>query len=98
MRVVLTGVNHKTAPVEVRERLSIPECRLAEATRALASYPGIAEALVLSTCNRTELLARPTNGAADLSGFLRSYLHVEPHDFAPFLYRFEGREAMRHFF
>jgi glutamyl-tRNA reductase len=49
-------VNHTTAPVEVRERLAIPTERLADATRTLAGQPGVREALILSTCNRVELL------------------------------------------
>ena len=55
-RLLLLGVNHKTAPIAVRERLAIPTHRLADATRALADQPGIREALILSTCNRVEIL------------------------------------------
>ncbi len=70
MNFVLIGVNHRTAPVEVRERFAISEARLPEAVKELASYPGIEEGLIISTCNRVELLARTTNGTADLNGFL----------------------------
>src|SRR6266850_90971 len=58
MKIVLIGVNHKTAPIEVRERFAVPESRLSEATRRLAQYPGIEEGMVVSTCNRVEFLAR----------------------------------------
>ncbi len=54
--LVLLGINHNTAPIEVRERLAIPAERLAEATRTLLHQPGIREGLILSTCNRVELL------------------------------------------
>ena len=54
--LLLLGVNHTTAPIEVRERLAIPAARLADATRSLAHHPGVREALILSTCNRVELL------------------------------------------
>ena len=54
--LVLLGINHNTAPIEVRERLAIPAGRLADATRSLSSVPGIREGLILSTCNRVELL------------------------------------------
>ena len=77
MTFLLLGVNHKTAPVEVRERLAIPESRLAEATRRLAQHPGIEEGMVLSTCNRVELLVASANGSADLRGFLREYFATE---------------------
>lgn len=55
-RLLLLGVNHTTAPIAVRERLAIPSHRLADATRTLADQPGIREALILSTCNRVEIL------------------------------------------
>jgi glutamyl-tRNA reductase len=54
--LLLLGVNHTTAPIEIRERLAIPPERLADATRTLAHQPGVREALILSTCNRVELL------------------------------------------
>ncbi|MBT9330156.1 glutamyl-tRNA reductase [Paracidobacterium acidisoli] len=56
MKILLTGLNHKTAPVELRERLAISPESLPEATRALLAHPGVDEALILSTCNRVELL------------------------------------------
>ncbi len=55
-KLLLLGVNHTTAPIAVRERLAIPSHRLADATRTLADQPGIREALILSTCNRVEIL------------------------------------------
>ncbi len=98
MKFQLIGVNHKTAPVEVRERLAIPESRLAEATRLLAGHPGVAEAMVLSTCNRVELLTRVHNGRADLRGFLGQYCGVDASDYASHLYEWDDREAVRHIF
>jgi len=52
MMLQLIGINHKTAPVEVRERLAIPESRLPRAHQLLAQHPGIQEGLIISTCNR----------------------------------------------
>jgi glutamyl-tRNA reductase len=98
MSFQLIGVNHNTAPVEVREKIAVPESRLADATRRLASHPGVDEGLILSTCNRVELLAQTTNGSADLRGFLRDYFEIEPAHFAPHLYELSGREAVRHLF
>ncbi|MGH9601399.1 MAG: glutamyl-tRNA reductase [Terriglobales bacterium] len=91
-------MNHRTAPVEVRERLAIPESRLAEATRRLAGHPGVEEAMVLSTCNRVELLTRVTNGRVDLQSFLGEYFEVDAAAYAPHLYECEGRDAVRHIF
>ena len=98
MRFQLIGVNHKSAPVEVRERLAIPESRLPDACRDLSAYPGIEEGMVISTCNRVEIVTHTTNGAADLRGFLRDYFHLELEELEPHLYEFRGKDAVRHLF
>ena len=98
MMLQLIGINHKTAPVEVRERLAIPEARLPEAHQLLAQHPGIQEGLIISTCNRVELLTSAPGEAVDLRGFLHEYFHVNPIDFEPHLYEFREREAIRHLF
>ena len=81
MKFQLIGVNHKTAPVEVRERLAIPEGHLPEAMRRLAGHPGVEEGIILSTCNRVEMLTQTKNGAVDLRGFLRDYFQLNPTDY-----------------
>lgn len=99
MRFQLIGVNHKTAPVEVRERLAIPESRLPDACRKLAEYPGIEEGMILSTCNRVEVLANTKNGAgADLRGFLENYFQLDGSELHKHLYEYAEREAVRHLF
>jgi glutamyl-tRNA reductase len=98
MNFFVIGVNHKTAPVEVRERFAIPESRLPEATKMLANYPGIEEGMIVSTCNRVEMLARSTNGTADMRGFLRELYKIDPDQYEPFLYEFREAEAVRHIF
>jgi glutamyl-tRNA reductase len=107
-RLVLLGINHNTAPIEVRERLAIPSTRLADATRTLLHQPGIREGLILSTCNRVELLTLQDDTGeaantqpqtkADLLRFLHEYFAVPPHDIQPHLYEFREREAVRHLF
>jgi glutamyl-tRNA reductase len=98
MRFQLIGVNHKSAPLEVRERLAIPESRLPDTCRDLTAYPGIEEGMVISTCNRVELVTHTTNGAADLRGFLHDYFHLKPEELDPHLYEFRGKDAVRHLF
>ncbi len=98
MNFQLIGVNHHSAPVEVRERLAIPESRLPEALKRLVAHPGIEEALIISTCNRVELLAQTKNGTADLRGFLREYFQFQPDELNPHLYEFHAREAIHHVF
>ena len=110
-RLLLLGVNHTTAPIDVRERLAIPLHRLADATRMLADQPGIREALILSTCNRVELLtvqdgagsedAMMADGqtpALSMIRFLNEYLQVQTTDIEPHVYEFREREAIRHLF
>jgi glutamyl-tRNA reductase len=104
-KLLLLGVNHTTAPIDVRERLAIPIARLADATRTLAHQPGVREALILSTCNRVELLTvqdaetqpdnKPTPG---MLSFLNDYLNVPLNDIQPHVYEFREREAIRHLF
>ncbi len=98
MNFMLIGVNHKTAPVEVRERLSIPESRLAEATRHLIQLPGVEEGLVLSTCNRVELLAGSQDEGTDLRRFFGEYFGLDVGKFQQFLYEYRERDVFRHLF
>src|SRR5581483_258010 len=90
--------NHNTAPVEVRERLAIPESRLPEALRSLLQYPGVEEGLLLCTCNRVELLARTRNGNSDLPGFLQDYFHLTSAEIQSHLYDYSEADAIRHIF
>ncbi|HMK21133.1 MAG TPA: hypothetical protein VK466_02295, partial [Terriglobales bacterium] len=99
MRFQLIGVNHNTAPVEVRERLAIPESRLPEACKKLTEFPGVDEGLILSTCNRVEILANTKNGSgADLRAFLKHYFQLENSELDRHLYEYHEQEAIRHVF
>ena len=98
MNFLLIGVNHKTAPIEVRERLVIPESRLGDALRRLTQHPGVKEGLILSTCNRTEVVAHATNGSADLRSFLHAYFGPEAARFESHFYELRGEHAVRHLF
>jgi glutamyl-tRNA reductase len=98
--LVLLGINHTTAPIEVRERLSVPAGRLADATRSLLQRPGIREGLILSTCNRIELLTSQEMASeqVNLTRFLEEYFAVPAASLAPHLYEYREREAVRHLF
>ena len=98
MTFQLIGVNHKTAPVEVRERLAIPESRLPEALKSFTNHPGVDEGLILSTCNRVELLARTKNGGADLKTFLAEFFSMDRAAIEPHLYEYREKDAIRHLF
>ncbi len=100
--LLLVGVNHTTAPIAVRERLAIPSDRLAEATRILAHEPGVREAMILSTCNRVELLTvcEPGTAPPPLTPvrFLHRFLDLSSAEVEPHLYQFRESEAVRHLF
>ena len=98
MSFVLIGVNHKSAPVEVRERLAIPESRLADAITQLARFPGVEEGMILSTCNRVEIISRVNDSNPDLRGFLAEYFSTEPQSLAGQLYEYRDNDAIRHIF
>ncbi len=97
MSLSLLGVNHLSAPIDVRERLAIAPGRLADATRSLLHHPGIREGLILSTCNRVELLTEQEH-TSDVRRFLSDYFAVPVATLDPHLYEFHEREAVRHLF
>ncbi len=94
----LIGLNHKTAPVEVRERLALPESRLPDACKSLCQRPGVDEGMILSTCNRVEVLARSSNGSDDLKAFVCDYFRLDGADFDRYFYEYREQEAIRHIF
>jgi hypothetical protein len=99
--LVCVGLNYKTTPVEVRERLAFPETVVPDAVREIRSLPGFGESLVLSTCNRVELYAAhelqngPQSHAA-LREYLVSRFQLQPeHAEALVLYHLDAAEAAR---
>ncbi|MDQ3916640.1 MAG: glutamyl-tRNA reductase [Actinomycetota bacterium] len=101
MSIVVVGLNHKTAPVDVLERLSIPDERLPKALHQLSTYEHVLEGAVLSTCNRIEayaVVSKFHGGAQDLRNFFAEFCHVAPEDFADHLYTYHDEGALRHLF
>ena len=98
MTLALIGVNHKTAPIELRERIAISPEELPETTRALAAVPGVLECMIVSTCNRVELLAAVDSPDADLAGFLHRRFDLDAALLRPHLYAQYDRDAVRHLF
>src|ERR1700722_14930315 len=98
MNIVLLGLNHKTAPIELRERLAIGPQQLEEATRSLVQAPGILEGMILSTCNRVELLTSQAPDAPHLLDYIGSYFDIDPQLLAPHLYEYRQEHAVRHLF
>jgi glutamyl-tRNA reductase len=98
MTLTIIGVNHKTAPIEVRERIAISREDLPETTRALAAVAGVAECMIVSTCNRVEILAAVESPSADLTAFLQRHFSLDSALLAPHLYEHRDQEAVRHLF
>jgi glutamyl-tRNA reductase len=101
MKLILAGVSHRTAPVEIRERLAFPEARLTGALQDLAAQPGVTEAIILSTCNRVEI-SLATEDNIDASAAIRNFL-ASAHNFdcstlGPQFYSYEGKAAIHHMF
>jgi len=102
LELFIVGLNHQTAPVEVRERLAFAESDVIPALSQLKEgAPSVAEAAVLSTCNRVELVAvssQAARAAQELRSFLALDRRVDAETFEGALYHLEGREAVRHLF
>jgi len=101
MKLHITGVSHKTAPVEVRERLAFRPETIPAALADLKSREGIAEAVILSTCNRVEITVTTDDQSdpqAIVDSFLADQKHADSGSIAPHLYHHEGRDAIHHLF
>lgn len=101
MRFSITGVNHKSAPVEVRERLAYDESSLANALLELKRRPGFCEGMILSTCNRVEIALTCEDGPAAgvaVDQFLADTRQVARDWVTPYLYRYEDSDAILHLF
>jgi glutamyl-tRNA reductase len=100
VHLVVIGLNHKTAPVQIREKLSISDARLPEVLHNLKANPKVAECVILSTCNRTEIYAYTASRAQDqeIISEIGRICDVEPGLFAQYLYLHAGHKAAEHLF
>src|ERR1700692_2466783 len=102
MEIVLIGLNHRTATVALRERVSFSAEQALEAADQLRSRGILEETLVLSTCNRSELYGVPRELSSDSAGavelFLASFHELSPSELDGSLYRHRDSHAVRHLF
>ena len=99
MHIVVVGLSHRTAPVEVREKLSIPDQSIPESLKALKAFNDILEVSILSTCNRLEIyaLVKDKNlGISSIKEFISEYSGVIFEDLNPHLFDFKQEEAVLH--
>jgi glutamyl-tRNA reductase len=97
-QLVLIGVNHKTAPIALRERIAISREELPETTRALAAQPGVTECMIVSTCNRVEMLAAVDSPDTDIRNFLYTQFGIDRSELGPHIYEHRDQQAVRHLF
>src|SRR6185436_12989317 len=99
--IVVVGLSHKTAPIEVRERLALPVEAIPDLLRGLVDGP-IGEALVVSTCNRVEVVVAGADGPranlAEVAGAVRAAIGRRAPGVEPHLYEHSGAAAVRHLF
>jgi glutamyl-tRNA reductase len=101
MPVFVVGLNFKSAPLELLERLAVDHERLPKALTHLLDRDHVHEGVILSTCNRVEVytaISRFHGGATDVRRFLAEFHHLEPQDFADQLYSYYEERAVRHLF
>ncbi|MDZ4164499.1 MAG: glutamyl-tRNA reductase [Smithellaceae bacterium] len=101
MRIVLIGVNHKSAPLELREKLCLAGEKEADLLAEIMNIPQVKEALYLSTCNRVEILASlhdQEDSLDGLRGFMLRQGNLSPGEMERCVYIYEGSEAVRHLF
>ena len=97
MSLLVLGLNHRTAPIDVRERIVFDAERLPQALAALGTLSGIHEGLIVSTCNRTEIYCVADTDGASLPDWLASWSGGSP-QLKECLYRLEEAQAVRHVF
>lgn len=98
---VIVGLNHRTAPVEIREKVSFPHYQIESALLELKSYPGLEGLVILNTCNRLEIYAATTDvdlGINSIKSFLVNHAHLEEQVIFQHLYVHTLYEAVRHLF
>jgi glutamyl-tRNA reductase len=99
MNIAVVGLSHKTAPVEVREKLSIQEAKIEEAIQHLLAYPHIEEVAIISTCNRLEIYAvvkETEQGVKEISQFLSEVGHIPLNQLRRHLFILLHQDAVRH--
>ncbi|HEY9513229.1 MAG TPA: glutamyl-tRNA reductase [Rhodanobacter sp.] len=99
MPLIALGLNHLTAPVSLREQVAFDADAAAVALGELSHEPGVEEALILSTCNRTEIYVGVHSGAEGAPQFwLERHQHLTAGKLDEFLYRYDEQDAVRHVF
>ncbi|WP_305045252.1 glutamyl-tRNA reductase [Geoalkalibacter sp.] len=101
MNILVVGLSHKTAPVEIREKVAFAPTAMEKPLRRMLALPAVTEGVIVSTCNRVELYATSRDveaATAQLKRFLAEYHGLAADVLAPHLYDLSGPDAIRHVF
>jgi glutamyl-tRNA reductase len=101
MGIIVAGLSHKSAPIEVREKLNFPESSLPDALRKLMTYESMRECLIVSTCNRVEIYASVNDTARGIDGikqFISDYHNLSRDVLEQSLYVYPDAQGVRHTF
>lgn len=102
MEILAVGLSHKTAPIELRERLNVPESELSKPLELMGEVPELVERMLLATCNRVEVYAvaegEVEKAAEAITDCLAAYHSLEKAAFADKLYTYTAADAVRHIF
>jgi len=101
MNIIVVGLNHKTAPVEIREKISFQPAMLEEAHGKLLQTQGVTEGMILSTCNRVEVYSCVNDiesGIREVKGFLSAFHGLPLERFEEHLFVCSAEDALRHLF
>ncbi len=99
MNIVIVGLSHKTAPVEIREKVAFAPTAMAEPLHQLLQLPAVSEALIVSTCNRVELYVvsrQPESAIIEMKHFLANFHNLQLSQLEEHLYDFVSTEAIHH--
>jgi glutamyl-tRNA reductase len=101
MNIIVVGLSHKTAPVQIREKVAFAPTQMEKPLQALVNLPDITEAIIVSTCNRVEIYVTSRDiagGTARVKRFLADYHNFPLETLEQHLYSLHGEEAIRHVF
>lgn len=101
VNLILVGVNHKTTPVEIREKLAFTKGKIEESVDRLFNFPDIIEHTILSTCNRVEIYARANcqdSAIKAIKQFICDFHEVSPDELEDHFYSYRNEEAVEHLF
>lgn len=99
MKILVVGLSHKTAPVEIREKVAFSPTAMADPLRQMLALDAVIEGIIVSTCNRVELYAvsrEPERALLQLKNFLAKFHAVSYQRLEEHLYNFWGEDAIRH--